>query len=145
MTSKYRLCSAELICKQTELEQLSAAFTEHKEGCSKERCLVDENMKEVMAQMLQQDASSSIHIKDVEDSNRRLTDELEEMKRSFKETQQLFVNELRVTATLQQHADNTTIQNKTDEESISRLTRELQQKTRSLEEEQRTNETEASF
>jgi len=141
---KYSLCSAEVLVKQTELDELSLVFKEHVKHCSDQLQMANQNTEIMMAEMQLQVESSTSQIKVAGENIKRLTGELEEKSRSLEEMQHLIEAERRITTDLQQQAESSNRMIEAEVETISKLRKEVKEKTSALEEERQLKETEVS-
>jgi len=145
---KYSVCSAELVVKQIDFDELSSAFSEHVKGWSEQIQLANQNTERVTVANLNKEkmtAEKQQQEKAAGENIKRLTGELEEKSRCLEEMQHLIEAEMQVRTELQQQVETFNRCIEAKEETIRELTDELGRKTRSLEEERHVKKLEASF
>jgi len=86
---KYSLCSAEVLVKQTELDELSSTFKEQVKRSTEHLQLANQNTERVTAEMQQQAESSTDQIQVAEESIRNLKEKVAEITGSLEEQRHL--------------------------------------------------------
>jgi len=138
---KYSVCSAELVVRQAELDELSSAF----KGCLEDLQRANQNTERMTAELQQQVESLTSQMKNAKVSISMLTEDLEEKERSLAEKLHLIQTEMLTSAKMQQQFESSKNQVKAAEEMIRKLSEEYEDKINSLEEKHHDKKTEASF
>ena len=95
MKEKYSSSSAELVVKQTELNELSVAYEQHKQSCSEELQQARQNLDKVSAEKEKQVQSSLMQLKAAQESISNLRKEVEEKTSCWNEERRLKEAEVR--------------------------------------------------